>query len=182
MADDADALLTDEVRAWIGRSSDTREFPEPISASDVRRYLDATGDRNPLWLDDEYARVAGYRERLVPPLFVAALTRRIPVTNSPEDQVFWKHQVPVLKGYTNTRNAGTELEFLAPIYVGDQITVQTHITDITVRRGRTGTGIFVTRILEFRNQDGVPVIRRHQSLGKYKPFAVGAEAGARVEG
>jgi acyl dehydratase len=182
MADDADAVLTDEVRAWIGRSSDTREFPEPISASDVRRYLEATGDQNPLWRDDAYARAAGYRGRLVPPLFVAALTRRIPVTDSPEDRVFWQHQVPVLSGYTNTRNAGTELEFLAPIYVGDRIVVQTHIVDITARKGRTGLGIFVTRVLEFRNQDGVPVIRRRQALGKYQPFAVGAEAGARDDG
>jgi acyl dehydratase len=182
MADDADAVLTAEVRAWIGRSSDTRDFPEPISASDVRRYLDATGDRNPLWLDDEYARAAGYRGRLVPPLFVAALTRRIPVTDSPEDRVFWQHQVPVLSGYTNTRNAGTELEFLAPIYVGDQISVQTHIVDITARRGRTGLGIFVTRILEFRNQHGEPVIRRRQSLGKYPPASVAADSGVRYDG
>ncbi len=178
MADDADAVLTDEVRAWIGRSSDTREFPEPISASDVRRYLNAIGDQNPLWRDDEYARAAGYRERLVPPLLVAALTRRIPVTDSPEDRVFWQHQVPVLTGYTNTRNAGTELEFLAPIYVGDRVRVQTHITDITARRGRTGLGIFVTRILEFRNQDGEVVIRRRQSLGKYRPFSVTADGSA----
>lgn len=177
MADDADALLTDEVRAWIGRSSDTRAFPEPISASDVRRYLDAVGDRNPLWHDDAYARAAGYRGRLVPPLFVAALTRRIPVSDSPDDRVFWQHQVPVLTGYTNTRNAGTELEFVAPIYVGDQIAVQTHIVDITTRRGRTGLGIFVTRILEFRNQDGEVVIRRHQSLGKYPPTSL-APAGS----
>jgi acyl dehydratase len=179
MVDDADAVLTDEVRAWIGRASDTREYPEPISASDVRRYLEATGDGNPLWQDDEYARGAGYRGRVVPPLFVAALTRRLPVSDSPEDQVLWQHQVPILTGYTNTRNAGTELEFLAPIYVGDRITVQTHIVDITARRGRTGLGIFITRVVEFRNQDGELVIRRRQILGKYPPAAVAAGSGAR---
>ncbi|HEY7063883.1 MAG TPA: MaoC family dehydratase N-terminal domain-containing protein [Chloroflexota bacterium] len=182
MADDAPSVLTDEVMAWVGRSSDTREFPEPIATSDVRRYLDATGDDNPLWRDEAYARAQGYRARLVPPLFVAALTRRIPVSHSPEDQVFWEHKVPILTGYTNTRNAGTELEFLAPIYVGDRISVQTHIVDITERRGRTGLGIFITRILEFRNQDGVPVIRRRQSLGKYPAFSVVAEAGRRDDG
>ena len=182
MADDVDAVLTDEVRAWVGRSSDTRDFPEPISESDVRRYLEATGDRNPLWHDDAYARAAGYRAHLVPPLFVAALTRRLPTSDSAEDRVFWQHQVPVLTGYTNTRNAGTELEFLAPIYVGDRISVQTHITDVTARRGRTGLGIFVTRILEFRNQDGEPVIRRHQSLCKYPPTTLTADAGARDSG
>lgn len=179
MADDADSILTDEVTARVGRSSDTREFPEPISASDVRRYLDATGDQNPLWRDDAYARAAGYRARLVPPLFVAALTRRLPVSHSAEDQVFWEYKVPVLTGYTNTRNAGTELEFPAPIYVGDRIAVQTHIVDITTRRGRTGPGMFITRILEFRNQDGEPVIRRRQAMGKYPALCVGADAGAR---
>jgi acyl dehydratase len=181
MADDADTVLTDEVRAWIGRASDVREYPEPIAASDVRRYLDATGDQNPLWRDDAYARAAGYRGRLVPPLFVAALTRRLPVSDSVEDQVLWEHQVPVLTGYTNTRNAGTELEFLAPIYVGDRISVQTHIVDITARRGRTGLGIYITRVLEFRNQDGEIVIRRRQALAKYPPSTLEAESGAREE-
>jgi len=51
-----------------------------------------------------------------------------------------------------------------------------------VRTGRTGQGSFITRVLEFRNQDGEPVIRRRQALGKYKPFAVDGETDARDDG
>ena len=54
---------------WIGRKTPLRQL-EIISAADVRRYVDATGDANPLWLDDDFARAAGYRARLLPPTLV----------------------------------------------------------------------------------------------------------------
>jgi acyl dehydratase len=50
-------------------------LPEPISASDVRRYAEATGDANPLWLDDAFARSVGYRGHPVPPMMVLELVR-----------------------------------------------------------------------------------------------------------
>ncbi len=62
--DAAECILTEEVRPWIGRTTEPMLLPEEISASDVRRYVDATGDCNPLWIDDAAARAAGYRERL----------------------------------------------------------------------------------------------------------------------
>ena len=61
-------VLTPEVRSWIGRATELMPLPEPIALSDIRRYVEATGDRNPLWLDDEAARAAGYRARVVPPM------------------------------------------------------------------------------------------------------------------
>ena len=60
-----DSIITPELRDWIGRKTPLREL-EIISAADVRRYVDATGDANPLWLDDDFARAAGYRGRLLP--------------------------------------------------------------------------------------------------------------------
>ena len=59
MADGSD-LITTEMSSWIGRATP----PTPLivmTLSDVRRYVDATGDRNPLWCDDDYAKAAGYQ-------------------------------------------------------------------------------------------------------------------------
>ena len=61
MTDSPESILTPELRSWIGRSSRPAQL-ETMAASDVRRYVDATGDANPLWLDDDFARSAGYRE------------------------------------------------------------------------------------------------------------------------
>ena len=69
MTDSPQSIITPELRNWIGRNSALAHL-ETMSASDVRRYVDATGDANPLWLDDDFARSAGYRSRLLPPTLV----------------------------------------------------------------------------------------------------------------
>ena len=43
----SDTVITPELREWIGRKTPLRPL-EIISAADVRRYVDATGDANPL--------------------------------------------------------------------------------------------------------------------------------------
>ena len=77
MSQISSSIITPELRASIGRQSPARPL-EVLSASDIRRYVDATGDTNRLWLDDQFARAAGYRGRLLPPNLVdrARLSRR----------------------------------------------------------------------------------------------------------
>src|SRR6516225_8240557 len=67
--DSADAIITPELCAWIGRETPLHKL-EIIAPSDVRRYVDATGDANPLWLDDDFARSVGYQARILPPTLV----------------------------------------------------------------------------------------------------------------
>ena len=69
MSEAASSLITEELRAWIGRTTPLRPL-EMITTSDIRRYVDATGDANPLWLEDEFARSVGYPRRLLPPILV----------------------------------------------------------------------------------------------------------------
>ncbi|MDE0213700.1 MAG: MaoC family dehydratase, partial [Deltaproteobacteria bacterium] len=69
MSESAETIITDELRRCVGRKGPVRTLGT-LSASDVRRYVDATGDVNPLWLDDEFARSAGYKGRLLPPILV----------------------------------------------------------------------------------------------------------------
>ena len=69
MTDLSESIVTPELRSWIGRHGRLAQL-ETMSASDVRRYVDATGDANPLWLDDDFARSAGYPSRLLPPTLV----------------------------------------------------------------------------------------------------------------
>lgn len=157
MATDLNAIITPEMRACIGYASEVAVLPEKLAGSDVRRYVEATGDRNPLWLDEEYARAAGYRGRVVPPLMIIQLYRWM------EGKLFtgWE-KVPVPDGYTDVRNAGQEVEWLRPLYVGEQPTVQHRIVDIVAREGRrTGVGIYLTRVSEFRNdaKEAVVLVR-----------------------
>jgi len=147
MTIDVNTIITPEMRACIGYASEVAVLTEKLAGSDVRRYVNATGDTNPLWLDDEYARAAGYRGRVIPPLMIIQLYRWM------EGKRFtgWE-KVPVPEGYTDVRNAGQEVEWLRPLYLGEQPTVQHRVVDIVARVGRrTGVGIYLTRVSEFRN-------------------------------
>ena len=161
---DASSIITDELRSWIGRTAGPFPVPEEVSASDVRRYLGATGDSNPLWRDDDVARAAGYRERIVPPMLVIELYRRVSGATGAGDANLWEG-LPLPENYTDTRNAGAETEWLQPVYMGDRLTVWHRITDIVARQGRAGLGIYLIRESEFR-RDGEVVVRLHATTVK----------------
>jgi acyl dehydratase len=159
MSAELDALITPAMRACVGRTSPVVSLPEEISASDVRRYAQAVGDDNPLWRDDAVARRAGYRGRRVPPLLVIELHWRTG-DHKAEDLVEsdWSGLV-YPEGFTSYRNAGRELEWFAPVYVGDWLTFQSRLADLFVREGRNGPMIFTQVACDIRNQEGVLVAR-----------------------
>jgi acyl dehydratase len=165
MAEAADSLITEQLKAWIGRTVGPMPLPERVSESDVRRYVNATGDRNPLWLDDEFARSAGYRARVVPPLMIAELYRRIAGSSGTHSDNVWE-AMPLPEEYTQSRNAQAEFEWLEPVYVGDQLGVVFRIVDIVSRNTRAGVGIFITRELEFQREGGQVVVRVRQTSVK----------------
>ena len=174
----SDAIITPELLQWIGRKTPLRQL-EIIGAADVRRYVDATGDANPLWLDDDFARAAGYRRRLLPPTLVGWVpfsfkegTDR--ANNDPSDL---RRQLPLPGAYTNVRNAGSETEWLEPAYLGDQLATQSAIVDITARQGKAGVGIYISQVEEVLNSQQQIVLRRRHTLAVFpdKQFAAAAK-------
>jgi acyl dehydratase len=174
MTDAAESIITPELRGWIGRKSPLTRL-EIMSVSDVRRYVDATGDANPLWLDDAFARAAGYRSRLLPPTLVGwvPFSMREGDSTSAADATDLRRQLPLPEGYTNVRNAGSETEWLQPAYVGEQLSAQSRIVDIVARQGRAGLGIYITQEERILNSQQEIVMRRRHSVAMFpaKKFA-----------
>lgn len=160
---DPSMLLTDELRSWIGRTFGPYPMEEEISASDVRRYVVATGDRNPLWLDAEYARSHGYAGRVVPPMMVIDLSWRMREEGADAGRA-WHFALPLPASYSDARNAGQEIEWLRPVYVGDRLAIQHRVVDIQVREGRAGLGVYVTRRSDYVDQHGDVVARVQHTL------------------
>ena len=157
---DVSAVINDEVRAWIGRTTDLMPLPDQIAASDVRRYIEATGDRNPLWLDDAAARAAGYRGRVVPPMLVVELVWRLKNTETSR----LTDRVPLPPNYLDTRNVDNEIEWLEPAYPGDRISIRHRIRDIVGRNSRRGFGVYITRETEYVRSDGSLLARVLQTV------------------
>jgi acyl dehydratase len=162
------SIITPELRAWIGQQSPARPL-EVLSASDVRRYIDATGDANRLWLDDEFARTAGYRGRLLPPTLVGwvPFSFRESTERANADPMDLRRQLPLPAGYTNVRNAGSETEWIAPVYLGEQLLTRSCIVDIVAREGHAGLGIYITQEEQVLNSDEQFVLRRRHTLAVF---------------
>jgi acyl dehydratase len=144
MTDSPESIVTPELRGWIGRTSKVA-YLETMSASDVRRYVDATGDKNPLWLDDDFARTAGYRSRLLPPTLVGwvPFSMKEGDSASGSDATDLRRLLPLPRNYTNVRNAGSETEWLQPAYVGEQLSTQSRIVDIAAPHAPREVASFV---------------------------------------
>ena len=158
-----DSVITAELRAWIGRTTPLHQL-EIISAADVRRYVDATGDANPLWLDDDFARSTGYRSRLLPPTLVGwvPFSFREGTERADSDPTDLRRQIPLPGEYTDVRNAGSETEWLQPVYLGEQLSTQSSIVGIVERQGKAGLGIYISQEEQvFNAQQQIVLRRRH---------------------
>ena len=178
MSQENSLIITPELHAWIGRQSPARPL-EVLGASDVRRYSDATGDVNRLWLDDQFARAAGYRGRLLPPTLVGwvPFSFRESTERADADPMDLRRQLPLPPGYTNVRNAGSETEWSAPVYLGEQLFTRSCIVDIVAREGRAGQGIYISQEEQVLNSDEQIVLRRRHTLAVFpdKTYASSAE-------
>lgn len=175
MRNDVDGLITDEMRACIGTAQQAFELPEEICASDVRRFVEVVGETNPLYRDEHFARHFGYKGRVVPPILVVQLYRRVDGSDTPEWATWPGLVLP--HGYTNSRNAGHEFTWLQPVYVGDRLTLHRRLVDMFVRVGRRGVPvIYLVAETEIRNQHDEPVLRQTSTTAKMPAMSV-AEVG-----
>ncbi len=167
MNESAETIITEELRRCVGQRGPVRSL-DLLSASDVRRYVDATGDANPLWLDDGFARSAGYKGRLLPPILVGWTPFSLKEPEEGKGSSFdVRRQLPVPTAYANVRNAGSETEWLKPVHLGEPLSCQGHIVDITAREGKMGVGIYVTQQEEVRNGEGELVFTRRHTVALF---------------
>lgn len=160
-------LLTDEVRAWIGRDA---HYParEELGRASIRYFALALGDGNPLYFDDAYAKEAGYSSVIAPPTLIC-------------ESCQYAHQPPNADGYIGHEwhlpvsgcrliRAGNEYEFMRPVLPADRISVTWTLEDIVERSSsRGGTQLFVTSVARYRDAAGEVVAVNRETL-VYQPL------------
>jgi hydroxyacyl-ACP dehydratase HTD2-like protein with hotdog domain len=148
-----------ELRRWIGRESGPVQAAGPIEWSDVRRYVNATGDANPRWgaadLDRNPSRVGAF----APPAMILDVLR--PGAGQDEIGDSGDRAFPSLAGLAGTisvpgeiarLNAGTEIEWLRPLRIGDWVTIRFKILDIQARATASGPAVFITEQRTYSDQ------------------------------
>ena len=98
-----------------------------VGREKVREYAHAVGETNPLHLDVEAAREAGYDDVVAPPMFavVYAMPAVAGALFDPEIGIDFSRLV----------HAGQELTWGPLVVAGDEITTTASVSDVSERRG-----------------------------------------------
>jgi acyl dehydratase len=163
------ALLTDELKRWIGRTV-TYPAREEMSRASIRYFALAMRDHNPLYVDDAYARAAGYPSVIAPPTLVCETCQ-------------YAHRPPTADGYIGhewhlpitdcrTIRAGNDYEFLRPVLPTDRISATWTLENIEERASsRGGTQLFVSSVARFKNQDDELLAVNRETI-VYQPLSL----------
>ena len=144
-------LITDDIKALIGKASDPETNRFAISDEMAVDVADAIEDFNPLYVDPGYATNSRFGALLCPPL---ATWKDIgpPIGYFGAGQE-WHFEVP-LPFNSYGLNGGSDWQFLRPCPVGTWITRKFRMLDIFEKQGRSGPLVFIVREATQTDQSG----------------------------
>jgi acyl dehydratase len=96
-----------------------------VERGHIRRFAEAIGDSNPIYVDEAAARAAGHQRIPAPPTFAAALRANDPRADLDID---WRKLL----------HGEQELICHRPVYAGDRLTVVGRIAAADVKETRSG--------------------------------------------
>ena len=150
--------ITEEMRKEVGKLLNI--CVTKIERSKVQMFVEATGDSNPLFQDEEYTRRSGHGGILVPPGFLLTMQME---GRSPG------FHMPYMLSLKGAIDAGGEWEFFRPVRIDDVIVVDREFTDIYQKEGSIGNMVFCEFETTYRNQRGEIVAK-----GKWRTIRVEA--------
>jgi uncharacterized OB-fold protein len=162
----------EQARAYVGAPcGPLRVGRDPVNLPMVHHWCQALDDRNPAYLDEDFA--AQSRGHLIaPPGMLQTWTMdapRDPEALSPND-----HVVRLLDeaGYTSVVAVNYEHEYLRELEHGERISVRSTTEDLSgEKKTALGVGVFTTTRSEYVTDDGELVGIGRMRLLKFKPPA-----------
>ena len=149
-----DSVITDEMRKAIG--TEGPQCVVEIEKRLIKRFAEAVGDSNPLWLDEEYARKSKNGGITAPPMVFLAVMMSGGAT---------RPEVP--DPFERVLDIGGEWEFLQSVRPGDEVTSVTTLTGMRERNGKLGKMIFWTFETTHTNQKGEIVATSKSTIATY---------------
>jgi acyl dehydratase len=94
---------------------DSAEITKRIEQTDIDAFADVTGDHNPIHVDEEFAKTTRFGRRIAHGMLTASLISAVLANKLPgEGSVY----------------LGQTLQFVAPVFAGDEITARVTIKEI----------------------------------------------------
>lgn len=170
----AKAEFLAKLKAFEGQEIDALVAPDPVNQAMIRHWVEAMGDRNPVYTDPEAAAASVHGEIIAPAVMLQAWpmqglhgNRREPGDTNPQTRLL---NLLESEGFVGVVATNCEQEYLRMLHLGDRITTRSVIDDVSEEK-HTGLGIghFVTTRIEYSTVDGELVGTQLWRLLKFRP-------------
>jgi hypothetical protein len=138
----------------------------------IRRWCEAMGERNPLYLDERAAAAGRHAGIVAPPgmLEVWTMGRFSPAGEAQGHGALLGIQHLDTAGFTAVVATNLEQEYLRYLRLGDLVTQKVYLEEVSdEKRTALGTGHFLNYRYEFSDQAGTPVGRMRFRILKFRP-------------
>jgi 3-hydroxybutyryl-CoA dehydratase len=126
---------------------DKGSYSKTISDEDVKRFAEITGDFNPVHVDEEFAKNSLFKERIAHGFLTGALISTVFGTILPGPNTIYLNQ---------------ELNFKAPVKIGDTITAECEVLE------KNDAKKIMKFKTEVKNQEGKVVLDGQATVMKYE--------------
>lgn len=170
----ADTAFVETIKAFEGRRvSDPQPGPDPVNVPMVRHLVQALGDTNPVYLDEEKALASVHGGLIAPPTSLQVWTMQgLSRSNGRRGDSAQDELMNLLDeaGFTSVVATNCEQEYFRPIRPGDHLSVEA-VIDAVSEEKTTGLGVghFVTTRQIYRDQHGNHVADMLFRILKFKP-------------
>jgi uncharacterized OB-fold protein/acyl dehydratase len=181
----ADENLMKALEAFVGTAEGvTGTCPYPVNEPMIHHWCDAIGDRNPSYLDTEFAAGSSRGGIVAPPTMLQAWTMRGLRPATEEEEAYasratdQKSPMQLLDeaGFTSVVATNCEQEYFRDLRPGDHLTHTVEVESISPEK-KTGLGVghFLTQLYSFRDADGEVVGTMRFRILKFRPPGAASE-------
>jgi uncharacterized OB-fold protein len=171
--------MPEAVPAWLAQlraqqgaaAAPARTAPDAVNLPMIRRWCEAMGERNPLYLDEGFAQSSEYGGIVAPPAMLEVWTMgRFSGEDAPTVGGLLGIAELDAAGFTAVVATNLEQEYLRYLRPGDLVTQQVFLEEVSAeKRTALGAGHFLNYRYEFTDQHGAVVGRMRFRILKFRP-------------
>ena len=132
--------------------------PDAVNVPMIRHWVDALDDRNPVYLDEEFASTTRFGGIVAPPAMLQTWTMARPriegiaERGGAPDEMHFENPINALDeaGYVGTLATNSQFEFVRYLRPGDHLHLTTEVESIsTLKTTSLGKGYFLTWVTTY---------------------------------
>ncbi|OBF51174.1 bifunctional MaoC family dehydratase N-terminal/OB-fold nucleic acid binding domain-containing protein [Mycolicibacterium monacense] len=153
--------------------SEPRAGRDPVNQPMIHHWVDAIGDKNPIYVDEEAAKAAGHPGIVAPPAMIQVWTMGgLGQGRSDDDPLSKMMNLFDDAGYVGVVATNCEQTYHRYLQPGEEITIHADITEVVgPKQTALGEGYFINQLITWTVDGGETVAEMNWRIMKFKPKA-----------